>query len=65
MMSGSEPARFDLSRNLDDDEERADYIRPAIEDGDPWLLAAALGDRASAGDDSSRAGDRAATGIAV
>ena len=43
MMRASEPDEFDLSSNPDDDEDRADYIRPAIEDGDPWLLAAALG----------------------
>ena len=41
-------AEFDPSRYLDDDEAIADYIRLAIEDGDPGLLAAALGDVARA-----------------
>lgn len=45
----SELAEFDPSRYLDDDDEAiADYIRLAIEDGDPGLLAAALGDVARA-----------------
>lgn len=44
----SELAEFDPSRYLDDDEAIADYIRLAIEDGDPGLLAAALGDVARA-----------------
>ena len=41
-------AEFDPSKYLDDDEAIADYIRLAIEDGDPGLLAAALGDVARA-----------------
>ena len=44
----SELAEFDSSKYLDDDEAIADYIRLAIEDGDPGLLAAALGDVARA-----------------
>lgn len=44
----SQLAEFDPSRYLDDDEAIADYIRLAIEDGDPGLLAAALGDVARA-----------------
>ena len=44
----SELAEFDPSKYLDDDEAIADYIRQAIEDGDPGLLAAALGDVARA-----------------
>ncbi len=44
----SELAEFDPSKYLDDDEAIADYIRLAIEDGDPGLLAAALGDVARA-----------------
>lgn len=44
----SELAEFDASKYLDDDEAVADYIRLAIEDGDPGLLAAALGDVARA-----------------
>ncbi len=43
----SELAEFDPSKYLDD-EAIADYIRLAIEDGDPGLLAAALGDVARA-----------------
>lgn len=35
---------FDPSKYLDDDEAVAHYISLAIEDGDPGLLAAALGD---------------------
>jgi probable addiction module antidote protein len=41
-------AEFDPSKYLDDEEAIADYIRLAIEDGDPGLLAAALGDVARA-----------------
>lgn len=44
----SDLAEFDPSKYLDDDEAIADYIRLAIEDGDPGLLAAALGDVARA-----------------
>ena len=44
----SELAEFDPSKYLDDDEAIADYVRLAIEDGDPGLLAAALGDVARA-----------------
>lgn len=44
----SQLAEFDPSRYLDDDEAIADYIRLAIEGGDPGLLAAALGDVARA-----------------
>jgi len=44
----SELAEFDPSKYLDDDEAIADYIRLAIEDGHPGLLAAALGDVARA-----------------
>lgn len=41
-------AEFDPSKYLDDEEAIADYIRIAIEDGAPGLLAAALGDVARA-----------------
>jgi probable addiction module antidote protein len=44
----SELAEFDPSKYLDDDEAIADCIRLAVEDGDPGLLAAALGDVARA-----------------
>ena len=44
----SELSEFDPSKYLDDDEAVADYIRLAIEDGDPGLLAGALGDVARA-----------------
>lgn len=44
----SELAEFDPSKYPDDDEAIADYIRLAIEDGDPGLVAAALGDVARA-----------------
>lgn len=48
LIKGSELAEFDPYRSLDDDEAIADYLRLAIEDGDPGLLAAALGDVARA-----------------
>ena len=41
-------AEFDPSKYLDDEDAISDYIRLAIEDGDPGLLAAALGDVARA-----------------
>ena len=44
----SDLAEFDPSRYLDDDEAVAEYVRLAIEDGDPGLVAAALGDVARA-----------------
>lgn len=44
----SQLAEFDPSRYLDDDAAVAEYVRLAIEDGDPGLLAAALGDVARA-----------------
>jgi probable addiction module antidote protein len=44
----SELAEFDPSKYPDDDEAIADYIRLAIEDGDPGMVAAALGDVARA-----------------
>jgi probable addiction module antidote protein len=44
----SELTEFDPSKYLDNDEAIADYIRLAIEDGDPGLLAATLGDVARA-----------------
>ncbi len=43
-----ELSEFDPTKYLDDDEAAVHYIRLAIEDGDPWLLAAALGDVARA-----------------
>ena len=44
----SKLTEFDPSKYLDDDEAVADYIRLAIAEGDPGLLAAALGDVARA-----------------
>ena len=44
----SDLPEFDPSKYLDDDEAVAHYISLAIEDGDPGLLAAALGDVARA-----------------
>jgi probable addiction module antidote protein len=44
----SDFAEFDPSKYLDDDEAVAEYVRLAIEDGAPGLLAAALGDVARA-----------------
>jgi probable addiction module antidote protein len=43
-----ELSEFDPTKYLNDDEAAVHYIRLAIEDGDPWLLAAALGDVARA-----------------
>ncbi|MEO0315281.1 MAG: hypothetical protein RI928_1737 [Pseudomonadota bacterium] len=40
----SELSEFDPSKYLDDDEAVAHYISLAIEDGDPELLDAVLGD---------------------
>lgn len=39
---------FDASNYLQNDEDIAAYLQAAIEDGDPALLAAALGDVAKA-----------------
>lgn len=39
-----ELSEFDPTKYLDDDKAAVHYIRLVIEDGDPWLLAAALGD---------------------
>jgi probable addiction module antidote protein len=39
---------FDASRYLDSDEAIAEYLTAILEDGDPALLAAALGDIARA-----------------
>lgn len=44
----SELNEIDPARYLDSDEAIADYIGLALEDGDPGLLAAALGDVAKA-----------------
>ena len=44
----SELSEFDPTKYLDDDEAAVHYIRLAIEDGDPWLLAADLSDVARA-----------------
>jgi probable addiction module antidote protein len=44
----SKLSEFDPTKYLDDDEAVANYISLAIEDGDPGLLAAALGDVARA-----------------
>jgi probable addiction module antidote protein len=44
----SELSEFDPTKYLDDDEAAVHYVRLAIEDGDPWLVAAALGDVARA-----------------
>lgn len=35
---------FDAAHYLQDEESIAEYLRAAVEDGDPALLAAALGD---------------------
>ncbi len=49
----SKLSEFDPSKYLDDDEAVAHYISLAIDDGDPGLLVAALGDVARArGDDT-------------
>ena len=44
----SDLSEFEPSQYLDNDEAVADYIRLAIEDGDPALLVAALSDVARA-----------------
>ncbi|MBW7833028.1 MAG: putative addiction module antidote protein [Simplicispira suum] len=39
---------FDMANYLGDEEDVAEYLRQVLEDGDPALLAAALGDIAKA-----------------
>jgi len=39
---------FDMANYLESDEDAAEYLRLVLEDGDPALLAAALGDIARA-----------------
>ena len=52
-MKISKLSEFDPTKYLDDDEAVAHYISLAIDDGDPGLLVAALGDVARArGDDT-------------
>jgi len=40
--------RWDPAEHLDSDEDMAAYLEAALEDGDPTLIAAALGDIARA-----------------
>jgi len=47
-MSKIKTRQFDVSNYLNDEEDIAAYLQVAIEDGDPALLAAALGDIARA-----------------
>lgn len=47
-MSTIKTRPFDASSHLHDEEDVAAYLQAAIEDGDPALLAAALGDIAKA-----------------
>ena len=39
---------FDMANSLGDEEDVTEYLRQVLEDGDPALLAAALGDIAKA-----------------
>ena len=50
---------WDVAEYLDTPERIALYIEAVIDDGDPALLAATLGDIARAGHGSDRQGDRA------
>ncbi len=43
-----ETSRFDIQNHLKSDEEQAAYLEAALEDADPTLIAAALGDIARA-----------------
>lgn len=47
-MSKIKTRPFDMSNYLTSDEDSAEYLRQVMEDGDPALLAAALGDIAKA-----------------
>lgn len=47
-MSKIKTRTFDVSNYLEDEADIAAYLQAAIEDGDPALLAAALGDIAKA-----------------
>lgn len=43
-----ETTRFDIQNHLKSNEEQAAYLEAVLEDGDPTLIAAALGDIARA-----------------
>lgn len=47
-MSKIKTRPFDMANYLTDEGEAAEYLRQVLEDGDPALLAAALGDIAKA-----------------
>lgn len=47
-MSKIKISRFDVAEHLDSEEMIAEYINAALEDGDPDLLMAAIGDVARA-----------------
>lgn len=47
-MSKIKISRFDVAQHLDSEEMIAEYINAALEDGDPDLLMAAIGDVARA-----------------
>ena len=47
-MSKSRTKSWDASEHLKSDEDMAEYLEAALEDGDPALVAAALGDIARA-----------------
>jgi len=47
-MSKIKTRPFDMANYLNDEEDVAAYLQAALEDGDPALLAAALGDIAKA-----------------
>ena len=47
-MNKIKPRPFDMANYLGDEEDVTEYLRQVLEDGDPALLAAALGDIAKA-----------------
>ena len=47
-MSKIKTRPFDMANHLKNEEEVAEYLRQVLDDGDPALLAAALGDIAKA-----------------
>ena len=47
-MSKIKTRPFDMANHLNNEEEVAEYLRQVLDDGDPALLAAALGDIARA-----------------
>jgi probable addiction module antidote protein len=54
-----ETTRWDAAEHLDTPQAIAAYVDAALEEGDPKLVAAALGDAAGAGNGGARTANRA------